>query len=177
MLARHVVQQEIGRLGHQRIPETAAAVIGEPFEGRIAHHAHAAGAGDQDRRFQHAAFFHPVRAGHVAIAVAGKETGKHAALIRLAARKNRRHPGAHRAFAPYSRTFPRYQRLEADFDAGNIGDGIQRPRCAVEGHAQIAGAWARGGAAGQKNRRQDQMFHGKSPIASKGNLPPGPAQI
>ena len=53
-------------------------VLDHPLDCGIANDADAEGVGDQDWSFEDTVFVYPVRAGHVAIAVAGIEGGKDA---------------------------------------------------------------------------------------------------
>ena len=53
-------------------------MLDHPLDCGIANDADAEGVGDQDWSFEDTVFVYPVRAGHVAIAVAGIEGGKDA---------------------------------------------------------------------------------------------------
>ena len=89
-------------------------MIGKPFERRVAHDADAASASDEDRRFENAAFLHPMRAGHVAVAVSCEEARENGASVSLAARKYGSDAGANRPLSADQRTVARDQSLEAD---------------------------------------------------------------
>ena len=85
----------------------------------------------------------------------------------LAAREDGRHAGAHRPLPTTSLPFAGDERGEADFDASDVGDGVERARSAVERNAKIAGA-RRGlrkgtGSDEQKGQRQygDRFMMGR----------------
>jgi hypothetical protein len=117
-------------------------VVCHPGHGRVAHHAHAQCIGDQDGRLEDPAFLDPVRARHIAVAVAGEEAGEHARAVLLAAGQNGGYAGSHRADAdhcPSSRAGD--EGLVSDLDAGHIGDGVVGTGGAVERDAEVPGAW------------------------------------
>ena len=130
--AVHVVEHAVVGLGDQRIREPdvpdqrrEVLVAIHPAERGVAHHADAAGVGDQDRRLEKAGLLHPVRAGHVAVAVQHVVRGEH--RIELpAARQDRGDAGADRPLPFDELAFAANQRREADLDAGDIGDGVER---------------------------------------------------
>ena len=91
------------------------------------------GVGDGDRAGEPAGVAYPVRAGHFAVAVEGvdpRPNGVNESGSRT--RQNGRHAGA-----DGSRVI--LQRGEADRDACNVGDGIERAGLACKGQAEAAG--------------------------------------
>src|SRR6267154_2455436 len=59
----------------------------------------------------------------------------------FSARKYGSHSRSNGAFANLQFSLAGNKSGVPDGDAGNIGDGIERPRCAIKGHAKIACAW------------------------------------
>ena len=79
VLTLHVVEAHISGFSHDGIPERSAVVLlDHPLDCGIANDTDAERVGNQDRSLEDAVFVYPVRAGHVAIAVAGIEGGKDA---------------------------------------------------------------------------------------------------
>jgi hypothetical protein len=115
VLARHVVEWHVSGFGRYRVPEEALAMIGKSFERRIAHDADAASTSDEYRRFENAAFVHPMRTGHVAVAISCEEAREHSASVSLAARKYGSDAGANRPLPANQRTVAGDQCLESDF--------------------------------------------------------------
>ena len=56
----------------------------------------------------------------------------------MASRQNRRNTGAYWAFADLKFAFAADQRRIADFDAGDIGDGVEFSRSAFKWNPKIA---------------------------------------
>ena len=142
--AVHVVEHTVIGFCDERIGEPDVRdkrreilVAIHPAERGVAHHADAAGIRDQDRRLEKARLLHPMRAGHVAVAVehvVARQTPDRTS----AARQDGGDARADRALAFDELAFAANQRGEADFDAGHVGDGVERSGIrALEGNAQI----------------------------------------
>ena len=141
-----VVQPAIPCLGdHRQAPPIAGlvsrAVRESPGDDRIARDADAVRVCDNDRSFEKPALLHPGRAGHLAISVQAEVAGVNRIVQRLmAARHDRGHAGAHRAFADFEFSLAADQGGVADLHARDIGDRIELSGCAVESNAEIARA-------------------------------------
>ena len=95
---------------------------------RVAHDPDAVRVGDRDRRGQQARFADPFEAGHLAVAVEAMAAGEHGlAQRRPAARADDRDAGPDRAPADDQRSVAADQRRVPDRDAGDVGDGVERP--------------------------------------------------
>ena len=110
----------------------AAMMIRLPPDVGVAHGAHAVRVGDEDGAIDEPGFFHPGSAGHFAVAVLREPAAEGGSVGIPAARPNHRHAGADRIAFNQSGV--------ADLDAGDVGDGVQRARGAVERNAKIASA-------------------------------------
>ena len=82
----------------------------------------------------------PRRAGQFAIAVEGEPGGEDGVERLLPAGEDRRDPGPNRPAADDQFPLAADQGDVPDFDAGHIGDRVERPGRAVERDAQVAGA-------------------------------------
>jgi len=94
--------------------------------------------GDRDRSFEHPAFLHPRRPGHLAVAVQREPCGKHRIRVGLAARKHHRHTGAHRALSDDQLAVAGNQGGLPDLDAGNVADRVQRSRGPANRQVEVA---------------------------------------
>src|SRR5215471_11666823 len=92
------------------------------------------GVGDHDRALEGPRLFDPGDPGHLPVAVLRVEAGRHRiAGVSLAAGVDRRDTG------PYAVALD--QRAVADFEAGNVGDGVPGAWPAAEAETESAGAW------------------------------------
>lgn len=141
MLALDVVERHVRGLGRHGIPEIARVfMLHHPGDCRVAHHAYAAGVGNQDRSFEQPALFDPVRSGHVAVAVTGEVAGEYAARTGFSKRQNRGDAGPDRSFSDHQLALAGDERFEPHLDTGDIRDRVQRSLRSVEGDAEIARA-------------------------------------
>ena len=144
--ALHVVQSAVGGLGHDRIPKRARRIaLDHPVDHGVPDSADAERVGDHDRGFEDPDLLDPVGAGHVAVAVAGVEGGKHRFERGFAPRQNGGDPGSNRSLADDPFSFALDQGDEADLDSGHVGDGVIGAWGAVERNAEITSAgfgWA-----------------------------------
>ena len=128
----------------QRPPVTRRirlAVIEAPLNDRIANDSDAVRVGDHHGAFEKAGLFHPSRAGHFTVAVQRPPAGEDRIAHRIfSARKHGGHSRANRPLANLQLSFAGNERSVPDGYAGNIGDGVERPGCAVKRDAEIAGA-------------------------------------
>jgi hypothetical protein len=97
--------------------------------------------GDQHRAFKKAGLFHPGSAGHFAVAVESEPAGEDRVGGSLAAGEDGGDAGAHRPCTDAQLSFTFDDGAVAHFDAGHIGDGVERAGDAVERHTEVAGAW------------------------------------
>ncbi len=125
-----VVQPAVPRLRHDRQAPPVTSLVRRPMrqapgDDRVARHADTVGVRNYDRPFEESAFLHPGRAGHFAIAVQAESAGVNRIVERvMAARNNRGHAGAHRAFADFEFSLAADQSRKTDFDPGDVGDRI-----------------------------------------------------
>src|SRR5262249_40039060 len=109
-----------------------ALVPNEPRQEGVADDTDAVCVGDEHRAIEEAGFGEPVRAGHIAVAVLREEAAEDGIGRFPAARPDAGDAGADGIALDESAV--------ADFDTGDIGDGVERAGCAFEGHAEIARA-------------------------------------
>ena len=165
MEAVDVVEEAVPGLGDQRqAPVRGGEVLLRPGDGGLVDRSHAVGVRDHHRPFEDAPVPEPGGAGHLAVAVQGEPGGEDPAAAPPAPGEDRGDAGAHRALADPERALAADDRAVADLDAGNIGDRVQRPRRAVEGDAEVAGAGRggllRGGGAGRNERSEQRERQG-----------------
>ena len=139
-----VVKLAVPGLGHHRQRPPIAARIGRPSahapsDHRVARDADAVGVGQHDRAFKLPGFLQPSRARHLAIAVKRKHRAESGDVQAVApARQDRGHAGAN--LAPGVALDVADQRDLTHRHAGHVGDGVERPRRALERNAEIARA-------------------------------------
>ena len=75
---------------------------------------------------------------------------------RSASRKNGGDAGSHRTHADLQRPVARNQRRHADFDARDVGDGVERSRRAVKGDAKVPRPWFGLGCCGMSSAQDDR---------------------
>ena len=160
-----VVEHAVPRLGdHRQSPRLRlqSAVLQRPLERGVAHRADAVSIRDEDRPFKKAAFLDPRRAGHLPVAIQ-REPSRHDWIARrFSTRQDRRDARAHGSLADLQRPLTLDERREADFDAGHVGDRVQRPRCAFERDAEVARSGLgrlRGRERGHEQREQRRRGH------------------
>src|SRR6185503_1931464 len=114
--------------------------LDRPLDRRVADDADAVRVGDEDRPLEKPGLFDPGRAGHLAVAVHREPAGEHLILRRLAARQDGGDAGTNRPAPDLQRPVAGDERGDADLDAGNVGNRVERPRRAVKRDAEIARA-------------------------------------
>ena len=143
-----VVQHAVVGLGHDgHCPEVVrfpgcAVSLDHPADCRRVAWPDGMGVRDQDRPGQPAAVTHPVRPGHLAIAVEAELPGPDGFGLGIAsARQDRGDAGLH-LNAPRRQAWiaRREQLCRADFDPRHVGDGVERPGRSGQRHSQRAGA-------------------------------------
>ncbi len=113
---------------------------GEPGHDRVAYHTHAMRVGDHDRPGQKSRLLDPRRTRHLTIAVEHGAASENGILRLFSAREDGSDPSPHGTFADDEPPVAFYQRRVPNFDARNVGDGVERARCAGKRNAEIAGA-------------------------------------
>ena len=130
--AGDVIQSRIRRFtNHRLVPRDAhLELLVEPGEDSIPHRADAVGVGDRDRPAQYSALLDPGRSGQIAESIAGVVARENRVPF-LPAGQDDRDAGPNRlaAFSADDGGFP-------DLDAGNIGDGVEGSRGALEGYGE-----------------------------------------
>src|SRR6476620_10313091 len=109
------------------------AVGNLPLDDRIAYHAHAVGVRYPDRTLEKAAFIHPGRASHFAVAVEREPGREDGILIILPTRVEYGHSCACRVAFNH--------RCVPNRHACNVCDRVVLPGAAFKWNPQIAGAW------------------------------------
>ncbi len=128
--AVHVVEVAVPGLGHDRQRPAADLLVRRDVcsDQRIAHHADGVRVGEADRRRQRPRLAHPLEAGHLAVAVERVAAGEDRLATRVTFMgQDHRDAGPDRACADDERTVARDQGGVPDADAGDVGDGIERP--------------------------------------------------
>ena len=140
MEAVDVVEAAVVGLGHDRQPPRLQRVLQRvlPLDDRVAHHAHAVGVGDRYRSFEQPAFLHPGRPRHLPVAVQREPGGKDRIGVGLTARVHHGDARAHRALPHDELAAAGDERGVAHFDAGHVGDRVERPRRAADGQLEVA---------------------------------------
>src|SRR5579863_3331754 len=115
-----------------------AAVFDFPGDDGVADDADAVGIGDHDGAVEEAGVVDPGSPGHLAVAVEGEPGGEDGVVGSFAAGMNGGDTGADGAGADDEFSFSGDEGGVADFNAGNVGDGIVGTGDAVEGNAEIA---------------------------------------
>ena len=136
-----VVEVAVPGLGHSRqaAVEYARHPGPAPLDHRVPHGADAIGVGDGDGIEQAPIVVDPRRAGHLSVAVEAEPAGKHLREVAGAAGKDGGYSGSDRPGSDPQLTRAGDQRGVPDGHAGNIGDGIEWSRGAIQGDAQVAG--------------------------------------
>src|SRR6185503_14009196 len=121
-----VIEPAIGGFCHQRARPTLKnrILIYLPLDDRVAHDTHGMCIRNPDRTFKKAAFLHPGRAGHLAVAIEWEPRCKYGIVIFLPARMNNGHASAGRV------TFN--DGGISNRDSIHISDGIMFPSRAFE---------------------------------------------
>src|SRR5262249_20182394 len=134
-----VVQTSIIRLGDDGQPPRLQHVLLRdfPFDDRVAHDADAVRVRDADGSLEVAAFLHPRGAGHLTVAVEREPGREHRIGVRLAARVDDRDPGAHRTLAYHELAAAGDESRVSDFDAGDVGDRVERTGRSADGELEI----------------------------------------
>jgi hypothetical protein len=98
------------------------------------------GVRDRDRPFEDPTLFEPGRARHLSIPIESEPRAKDRIGARATSWMNDGHPGAHGAATDDEPSGARDECRVTDFDAGDVGDGVERAGSAADQsiEAQIA---------------------------------------
>ena len=137
-----VVEEAVICFGNDRERPGVAdhTVLDSPGDHGVADDADGVRVGDGDGTCEEAGFFDPGGSGHFAVAVEGEPSSVDGVFVVMAAREDGGDSGAHGSFADFERAAPGDEGGGPDFDAGDVGDGVEWARLAVEGDAELAGA-------------------------------------
>src|SRR5271156_674053 len=108
-----------------------------PGDHGVTHHAHTMRIGNGDRAFQKPGLLNPRCSRHLTVAVLREPPSINGVRIHFAARKDDRYSGPDRSLAHLQRAVAGDQRCLANLDTANVGDGVQRSRCSIKGHAKV----------------------------------------
>jgi hypothetical protein len=95
---------------------------------------------DGERAFKKSRLLHPGGSGHFAVSVLRVPAGIDGLIVLVAAGKDYGYTGAHRASADHELAFTADKSGVSYFHSFYVGDGVEWPGCAVEGHTKVAGA-------------------------------------
>ena len=144
--AGDVVQESVPGLGdHRQRPGAKTEVRLGPGDRRLVDRADAVGVRDEHRPLQDPPVADPGGSGHLSVPVQGEPVGEHSGLAHPPTRQHRGDPGPDRPLLPEDGRVSHFQ-------SGNVGDGVQRTRVALEGHPQIPGAGRRLGESAGSDR-------------------------
>ena len=141
-----VIEPAIPRLGDEwQAPPISAgvrrAVFDSPCDYRIARDTDAVGIGNDNWAFKKSAFFNPMRAGHFTVAVQAEHAGVDRIVQRIvSARDDGRDAGPDWTFADHKFSFATNDGRVTNFDAGDVGDRVQRTRRSFKWDTEIARA-------------------------------------
>src|SRR5262245_17406088 len=131
-----VVQPAVVGFGNDRqSPRLQSGPRYLPFQNRVPHDTNAVRIRDRDGTLEESALVDPRRASHLAVAVEREPRREHRIRALAAARVHDRDARANRSLADDERTLARDERGMPDFDAGDVGDGVERARRAADQRA------------------------------------------
>src|SRR4029077_1847085 len=108
-----------------------------PLEDRVAHDADTVRIRDRDGSLEYSRFPKPRGSGHLAVAVERVPRAEYGIVAALPSRMDDGHAGANRPLSNDELASARDQCGVPDFDAGNVGDGIEWP-CYATDHRREA---------------------------------------
>src|SRR6266446_1143287 len=139
-----VVEPTVPRLGHERQTPPISAGVGRaaldsPRNDSVARDSNAVGVSNDNRAFEKSAFFDPMCAGHLAVAVQTEYSRVNRIVQRImSARNDCGHAGPDWSFTNHKFSFATNDRGVTNFDTNDVGDGVELTGRAIERNAEIS---------------------------------------